>query len=58
LRTLKTLGAVMSWVMLFMMFGLADLVVIWFALSGSKRKDAPIDSEEEGFPPEYAFKDY
>jgi hypothetical protein len=48
----------MSWVMLFMMFGLADLVVIWFALSGSKRKDAPIDSEEEGFPPEFAFKDY
>jgi hypothetical protein len=27
----------MSWLMLFMMLGLADLVVIRFALSGSKR---------------------
>jgi hypothetical protein len=47
----------MPWVMLLMMFGLANLVVIWFALSGSKRKDAPIDSEVERLPPEYAFKD-
>ena len=45
----------MPWVMLFMMIGLADLVVIWFALYGSKRKDAP---EVERLPPEYAFKDY
>jgi len=45
----------MPWVMLFMMLGLADLVVIWFALSGSKRKDAP---EAERLPPEYAFKDH
>ena len=48
----------MPWVMLFMMLGLVDLVVIWFALSGSKRKDAPIDFEVERLPPEYAFKDY
>jgi hypothetical protein len=48
----------MPWVMLFMMFGLADLVVIWFALSGSKRKDAPIYFEVERLPPEYDFKDY
>ena len=48
----------MPWVILFMMLGLVDLVVIWFALSGSKRKGAPIDSEVERLPPEYAFKDY
>jgi hypothetical protein len=47
----------MPLVMLLMMFGLVNLVVIWFALSGSKRKDAPIDSEVERLPPEYAFKD-
>jgi hypothetical protein len=48
----------MSWVMLFLIFALADVAVLWSALSGSKRKDAPIDSEVERLPPEYAFKDY
>jgi hypothetical protein len=51
-------GWIMSWLMLFMMFGLADLVVIWFALSGSKRKDDPSIFEVEWLPPEYVFKDY
>ena len=32
----------MSWVMLFVMFALVDVVVLWFALAGSKRKGAPI----------------
>jgi hypothetical protein len=44
--------------MLFMMLGLADLVVLWFALSGSKRKDAPVHFEVERLPPEYALEDY
>jgi len=44
--------------MLFMVLALVDLVVIWFALSGSKRKDAPDCFEVDKFPPDYAFKDY
>jgi len=41
-----------------MMLGLADLVVIRFALSGSKRKDDPIDFEVDKLPPDCAFKGY
>jgi hypothetical protein len=48
----------MSWVMLFVVIALVDVAVLWFALSGSKRKDAPVHFEVERLPPEYAFKDY
>jgi hypothetical protein len=47
----------MSWVMLFAVFALVDVAVLWFALAGSKRKDAPVHFEVERLPPEYAFKD-
>jgi hypothetical protein len=44
--------------MLFVVFALVDVAVLWFALSGSKRKDAPVYFEVERVPPEYALKDY
>ena len=48
----------MSWVMLCVMFALVDVAVLWFALLGSKRKEASVYFEVEKLPPEYAFKDY
>lgn len=48
----------MSWVMLFMIIALADVLVLWCACSGSKRENDPIYFEENGIQPEYAFKDY
>jgi hypothetical protein len=48
----------MFWVTLFMILASVDLAVLWFALAGSKRKDAPVFFEVGELPPDYAFKDY
>jgi len=41
-----------------MILASVDLTVLWFALSGSKREDAPVCFETGELPPDYAFKDY
>jgi hypothetical protein len=48
----------MPWAIFFLIFALIDVVVLWSALTGSKRKAAPVYFEEERLPPENAFKDY
>lgn len=48
----------MFWVELFIVLAIIDVVVLWAALVGSKRKDDPIDFEVDKLPPDCAFKDY
>jgi len=48
----------MPWAIFFLIFALIDVVVLWSALTGSKRKGPPVYFEVERLPPENALKDY
>lgn len=45
----------MSWIMLLTMIAVVDVIMLWSACAGSKRKDEPVYFEEESILPESAF---